>query len=204
MIRHGFTLIELLVVIAIIAVLAAILFPVLAKAREKGRQVTCSSNLRQIGMALAEYRSDHDETNLFVLASLTTGKVLWEEQLSPYVSGRVSETQEMPIFLCPSFGGWKAACNNTFLGHGYVGGYAFNCSADPLFGVNGLADSAIEDPSSTLIIFESVQCRRAGADTLGFGEPQRRHNGGQNLLYVDGHVKWVQGIPSSAWTPIVD
>jgi prepilin-type N-terminal cleavage/methylation domain-containing protein len=59
---HGFTLIELLVVIAIIAILAAILFPVFAQAREKARQTTCLSNVKQIGLALLQYVQDHDET----------------------------------------------------------------------------------------------------------------------------------------------
>lgn len=59
--RSGFTLIELLVVIAIIAILAAILFPVFAKAREKARQASCQSNLKQLGLAFAMYVSDYDE-----------------------------------------------------------------------------------------------------------------------------------------------
>ena len=61
--RSGFTLIELLVVIAIIAILAAILFPVFAQAREKARQTTCLSNCKQIGMALMQYEQDWDEAN---------------------------------------------------------------------------------------------------------------------------------------------
>ena len=67
--RAGFTLIELLVVIAIIAILAAILFPVFAQAREKARQSTCISNLNQIGKALIMYQSDYDST----VSALTAG-----------------------------------------------------------------------------------------------------------------------------------
>ena len=60
--RAGFTLIELLVVIAIIAILAAILFPVFAKAREKARQIACASNMKQIGLGIIQYTQDNDET----------------------------------------------------------------------------------------------------------------------------------------------
>ncbi|HOJ21988.1 MAG TPA: DUF1559 domain-containing protein [Armatimonadota bacterium] len=60
--RTGFTLIELLVVIAIIAILAAILFPVFARARENARKANCQSNLKQIGLAFQQYRQDYDET----------------------------------------------------------------------------------------------------------------------------------------------
>src|SRR5262249_32349760 len=63
--QRAFTLIELLVVIAIIAILASILFPVFAKAREKGRQASCTSNIRQIGLAIAMYRLDYDQVNPF-------------------------------------------------------------------------------------------------------------------------------------------
>src|ERR1051325_9083505 len=59
--KHGFTLIELLVVIAIIAILAAILFPVFAQAREKARAISCLSNIKQLGLAAAMYRQDYDE-----------------------------------------------------------------------------------------------------------------------------------------------
>src|SRR2546429_1371192 len=72
---RGFTLIELLVVIAIIAILAAILFPVFAQAREKARQSSCQSNLRQLGLATQLYAQDYDET--YPLAQYADGTVYW-------------------------------------------------------------------------------------------------------------------------------
>ena len=82
--RRGFTLIELLVVIAIIAILAAILFPVFARAREKARQAACQSNLRQIGLALKMYCQDYDETNA---RAYFGGAVVirWHQAVQPYM-----------------------------------------------------------------------------------------------------------------------
>src|SRR5262245_34867273 len=86
--RNGFTLIELLVVIAIIAILAAILFPVFAQAREKARQATCLSNLKQIGTGLMMYVQDFDEAvPAGTTANLTTGfsaGMGWAGQVVPY------------------------------------------------------------------------------------------------------------------------
>src|SRR5205085_6331083 len=79
--RRGFTLIELLVIIAIIAILAAILFPVFAQAREKGRQATCTSNNKQIGLAILMYASDYDETFPFA----GNPRVTWHQLVEPYV-----------------------------------------------------------------------------------------------------------------------
>ena len=200
----GFTLIELLVVIAIIAILAAIIFPVLAKAREAGRKISCTSNLRQIGNALAMYQVDNDGTNITVLADPVTSKQLWEEQISPYIQTAGSATEKMGIFLCPGFGGWQVACFGFFgTTHGYVGGYAINCYG-PITptGISGTLDSEIGDPSGTLAVFESVRCRVAGMGASG--SPQMRHNEGQNVLFMDGHVKWMRQIDRAMWTPWID
>ncbi len=131
--RKGFTLIELLVVIAIIAILAAILFPVFARAREKARQASCSSNLKQIGTAFLMYAQDYDE----VLCDAITGRdhgnwaimAAWTRALMPYVKNR-------QLFKCPSaywgseepvnagiiIGGYGAACQVI----GYAGKLQYN------------------------------------------------------------------------------
>jgi prepilin-type N-terminal cleavage/methylation domain-containing protein/prepilin-type processing-associated H-X9-DG protein len=98
--RSGFTLIELLVVIAIIAILAAILFPVFAQAREKARQSTCLSNMKQQGTAIAMYRQDYDETYpqaYYYLDNNSSagGYAQWSGMCQPYV-------KNWGIFVCPS------------------------------------------------------------------------------------------------------
>lgn len=97
----GFTLIELLVVIAIIAILAAILFPVFAQAREKARQISCLSNVKQIGLGLAMYVQDYDETMPAAFAGInpvnngTINVIGFENQIAPYVKNKA-------IYVCPS------------------------------------------------------------------------------------------------------
>jgi len=91
--RRAFTLIELLVVIAIIAILAAILFPVFAQAREKARQTSCLSNNHQIGMAFMQYAADYDEC---LPLSTDSGRDLsWANTLQPYIKNR-------QVYRCPS------------------------------------------------------------------------------------------------------
>ncbi|MDR3709508.1 MAG: DUF1559 domain-containing protein [Capsulimonadaceae bacterium] len=92
--RRGFTLIELLVVIAIIAILAAILFPVFATAREKARATACLSNEKQIGLAVVQYNADYDETEPCGF-SRTNRLIGWACQLYPYVKSKA-------VFVCPS------------------------------------------------------------------------------------------------------
>ena len=111
--RRGFTLIELLVVIAIIAILAAILFPVFAKAREKARQASCTSNLKQIGLSIIMYRNDYDERNPQYYrgpgngnqvdswvngapAPGPTGRYSWATAIQPYC-------KNVQMFVCPSW-----------------------------------------------------------------------------------------------------
>src|SRR3982074_253414 len=83
--RNGFTLIELLVVIAIIAILAAILFPVFAKVREKARQATCASNLEQLGLACMQYTQDYDENWVPLYVVPGTTYVPYYSLLDPYI-----------------------------------------------------------------------------------------------------------------------
>ena len=91
--RYGFTLIELLVVIAIIAILAAILFPVFATAREKARQTSCASNLKQMGLAFAQYEQDFDETLTCTIPGYAAGAG-WAGEIYPYV-------KSINAFQCP-------------------------------------------------------------------------------------------------------
>src|SRR5471030_573453 len=99
--RNGFTLIELLVVIAIIAILAAILFPVFAQAREKARSISCLSNGNQLGKAVYMYIQDYDETYAFstdaedAFNSSRNQVDSWPDRIFPYV-------KSIGAFACPS------------------------------------------------------------------------------------------------------
>jgi prepilin-type N-terminal cleavage/methylation domain-containing protein/prepilin-type processing-associated H-X9-DG protein len=132
--RYGFTLIELLVVIAIIAILASILFPVFARARENARRASCASNLRQAGLATMQYVNDHDEyyppawNTLGITPPggdwLTpgSGTWTWQQILYPY-------HKSIQVFLCPSNTYGQSAANartgNYFASQGVIcpGGY---------------------------------------------------------------------------------
>ena len=220
--RCGFTLIELLVVIAIIAVLAAILFPVFARAREKARQTSCASNERQLLVAVQMYAQDYDEQLPFWYQWGTGGSIYyWWETLQPYVKSK-------QVLICPSgatdpakFGGtvgWLVVTHyvplwyaqglyaNPVGGLDAFGGGCINAQyagATPWYWPYGLA--RCKNPSGATWLIEGYGLQdpnNANASVAGFGDflapaENYRHNDGWNVAFLDGHVKWMRG--TSFW-----
>ena len=189
--RHGFTLIELLVVIAIIAILAAILFPVFAKAREKARQSSCLSNVKQIVLGAAQYCQDYDEK---ILPTLTraTGNPIWTSLIYPYVKND-------QVFACPSCSThritWYADANRGWLsvGENWVfsidnGARALGDVQYPAQGVQ-FADTMSGDAASVWRGYEFQGTWTPYVDVAEGICP--RHNDGANLGFIDGHAKWM-------------
>lgn len=197
----GFTLIELLVVIAIIAILAAILFPVFAKAREKARQASCLSNVKQLTTGVLMYAQDYDEVMPpFVLDLSSNGSwstvSYWRGLIRPYV-------KSINIYTCPSNSqnSWNGDVIETSANRS-IGGYAYYallgaaCWGGSFHNVT-LAE--IESPASCVMISDAA--RQPGSDrsvnTMTWGyygmAPYPYHNDGVNISYCDGHAKWVIG-----------
>jgi len=137
--RAAFTLIELLVVIAIIAILAAILFPVFAQAREKARSASCLSNIKQMGLAFGMYSQDYDEKNPNGINWYYPGGNGWAGQVYPYV-------KNIKIYACPS----DVVGQDAFSSYGYNS----NNTAPTGVSVDGYSIASYSAPASTVLLFE--------------------------------------------------
>ncbi len=214
--KQGFTLIELLVVIAIIAILAAILFPVFAKAREKARQASCMSNMKQIALAVLMYDQDYDEKfphwNFRHCTDVPGANGGWKDVVMPYI-------KNLQIFACPSTDLDPRPCEPSPNGRGggvIPAGYGANCgrvnpgyAADGNVGLRGpfaggwdwmkatkLAD--VGDSSGTIMLFETVCVQSCGYSWDQTYNQIWPHNEGMNVAFVDGHVKWQR---QTGWGP---
>lgn len=198
----GFTLIEILVVITIIALLAALLFPVFVKARGRARQLTCVSNLRQLGQAFLLYAHDYDERLPDQWSGRTASSLAassrataWETYLYPYTKNRAinrcpSETLSHPLYL-PEYG------------------ITLMASYAVPFNVQGESLSAIHAPTGTVLLVENQQNGNPGdpdwlVGQLGkrsftpdpnvvYEQPDFRHGETGNYLFADAHVQTRRG-----------
>ena len=218
--REAFTLIELLVVIAIIAILAAILFPVFAKAREKARQASCLSNERQLGLGFLQYNQDYDETMPYG-QNVNNQIVGWAGCIYPYVKSTA-------VYKCPddaTVGVAATGTTPTKYPISYFANKTINTTGNNAsFATQSLA--AYNTPASTVLLFEAVgqlsdigtnspdstsqfsSAKAALASPYKFacgGFPGNAanmtpqvvdinngvHSGGSNFVAADGHSKWM-------------
>jgi len=219
--RSGFTLIELLVVIAIIAILAAILFPVFARARENARRAACQSNMKQVGLGFLQYTQDYDERLPLVADGPAGGgkDAVWNpyDSFSPPTKFAMASGSLQPylksaqIWVCPS------DTNGAQTGDSYAAnGCAFG---DQVVGRRpGKSLAAFEETSRWMLLAEEAQDGANAATTStddgyyslvaknGFST---RHLDGSNVGFIDGHVKFYRpekilsdGLPVGGARPV--
>lgn len=191
--RNGFTLIELLVVIAIIAILASILFPVFARARENARRSSCQSNAKQILLGLMQYTQDYDEKYMPMYTydpARTPTVAYWAYVLQPYMKS----TQ---VFNCPS------ASDELYgtTADGYKTDYGINTWLFEDAGSNsGRSMTSIEQPAATVLLADSLDGPRVNPDGYlrgtgstaynnNYSWAQYRHLETTTVGFFDGHVK---------------
>ena len=202
--RRGFTLIELLVVIAIIAILAAILFPVFAKAREKARQASCLSNCKQLSLAILQYAQDFDERYPKCWSSFngSGSAVRWYWYSDTFPGSLFPYVKNKQVYVCPS---------------STPGDYGVNATIMIQGGTTARAMAEVAKPSETVLMADVTA--RGGDYTTGMGGNWQggselrpitaanlalagpgtacncrslwapRHNGLANVAFVDGHCK---------------
>lgn len=212
--RGAFTLIEILVVIAIIALLVAILFPVFSRTRENARRASCLSNLKQIGLGIAQYVQDFDETYPIDAGNDDSGNwgtvysgLSWVGKVEPYV-------QSHQLFICPSAepnpsnpaGTTREDCTSYWVPAGMF--VRFTTSNDPL-SFQSIRASTITRPALIPHVYENLngyyESRRimrpnwvAGQLTSLYESNSGSfdmakgtiHFDGISALYADGHAKW--------------
>ncbi|BCM88655.1 hypothetical protein IAD21_00496 [Abditibacteriota bacterium] len=214
--RPAFTLIELLVVITIIAILAAILFPVFARARENARKTSCLSNLKNIGIAFMQYTQDYDENY-----PLTTVTGMASTPLSSWTTSTQAYIKSVQVYRCPSDSSsrWNAAIVppaappfttsyilNDWFSAGKDGGFGkLSATQEPARSVI-MAEKADEpgmmlasadhfhpfywgaSPEQSSMMMASAVWDTTNNTTLELAV--KRHLDGANYLYADGHAKW--------------
>lgn len=206
--KRGFTLIELLVVIAIIGILAAILFPVFARARENARRASCQSNLKQLALGIAQYVHDYDDRYPrydgvgVASASWTSsmGPFGWADAILPY-------TKSNQLFQCPSEKrGGNSVPNTWFYQSTSYTDYAYSGN----LGYLSVHAASVIAPSATMLLqdgdpfgdlpwfggssqfmagYEILTNQPMGALDSSYRIP--RHLGGNNFAFADGHIKWL-------------
>jgi len=214
--KLGFTLIELLIVIAIIAILAAILFPVFARARENARRASCQSNLKQIGLSIAQYTQDYDEMMVPDRIANPVGgnAVYWQHLVQPY-------TKSYQVFKCPSESSdlflsnsgpgfpmivprsyYANSCNSAAVAGCYTEFNGTSINDRPMQRFGGIHIANFTAPAQTLVVAELNGTRNEGdiykkeeIRDVGF----RGHLATTNFLFADGHVKALK--PSATVTP---
>lgn len=205
--RKAFTLIELLVVIAIISILAAILFPVFARARESARRASCLSNQKQIGLGVMQYLQDYDG-HYMVQDETATPEYFWYEPLQPYIKSD-------QLFRCPSKSPDSSGAVSDYLINGLV--------------AHGDSDAVFQNPSEQIILSEradglgdidyhpwgagGVAPSVAAPDSAEYNATldssgntisgttvidPHRHFDGSNYLFADGHAKWLKWSAATA------
>lgn len=186
----GFTLIELLVVIAIISILAAILFPVFARARENARRSSCLSNEKQLVLSALQYAQDYDER--LVLVGVNGSPVsYWFQRLQPYIKNN-------QILFCPSDTVTNSGNNPGATNLSYCMNFYFTTEPNSVSGAGPTVSlAAIANVAETVYYAETTNgraassgkwnCRAASGSTT---PPAAPHLEGGNFAFFDGHSKW--------------